>query len=68
MLRAYCIQTTNLKTNETKVNLFKAPDIHSALKFIGLIPQDTDPNATSQAKSNLKLDMLYSEPVDEGNL
>ena len=68
MLRAYCIQTTNLKTNETKVNLFKATDIQSALKVIGLIPQDTDPNVTSQTKSDLKLDVLYSEPVDEGKL
>lgn len=64
-MKVYCIQTTNLKTNETKVNLFKAPDIHSALKFIGLIPQDTDPNVSSQAKSNLKLDILYSEPFIE---
>lgn len=67
MLRAYCIQTTNLKTNETKVNLFKATDIQSALKFIGLIPQDTDPSVPSQTQCDLKLDVLYSEPVDEGN-
>lgn len=68
MLRAYCIQTTNLKTNETKVNLFKATDIQSALKFIGLIPQDTDTRVPSQTQCDLKLDVLYSEPVDEGNL
>ena len=68
MLRVYCIQTTNLKTNDIRVNLLKAPDIHSALKFIGFIPQDTDPNVPSQAKSDLKLDILYSEPVVEGKL
>lgn len=67
-MRSYCIQTTNLKTSEIKIYLLKAPDIHSALKVIGFIPQDTDPNISYQAKSNFKLDILYSEPVDEGKL
>lgn len=63
-IRQYCVQTRNLETDETNLYLVKANNIYEVFKYIGLIPNDTDPNASYKTKASIKIEVLYSEPVD----
>ena len=63
-IRQYCVQTHNLETDETNLYLVKANNIYDVFKYIGLIPNDTDPNASYNTKASIKIEVLYSEPVD----
>lgn len=60
----YCIQTRNLETGETNLHLLKANSIYEAFKQIGVIPADVDPNAAYKLTVAIKIEVLYSEPVD----
>lgn len=64
MRRQYCIQVLNLTTGKSSLFICKADNVYEALKTSNVIPKDTDITTNGKWETNVKLETIYSEPVD----